>query len=172
LQYVTGLGQHKGWKIWALPYKEDLLAEVGQPKGKGWFVVSSGWNWPNGKNYHNEENAPDSKARLLDLVDRYLAAGGRVFVYGGDSAWVPPERAADRNTEWPELKQLQETHVISEKPVAPKTDMYEVFGERPTPGSKYYPIGHRQAIRDGRREPTPLDDCHVPTTQATSRSSP
>ena len=172
LQYVTGVGQHQGWKIWALPYKEDLLAEVGQPKGKGWFVVSSGWNWPNGKNYRNVENAPDSKARLVDLVDRYLAGGGRVFVYGGDSAWVPPERAADRNTEWPELKQLQETHVISENEVAPNSDMFEVFKDRPAPGNTYYPIGHRKAIRDGRYQPKPLDDCRVPTTQPTSRSSP
>ena len=95
---------------------------------------------------------PARKLGLVEVVDRYLKGGGRVFVFGGDSAWVP---GPGRKNEWPQICELQQRFVIADKPTA--CDMYEVFDQRPVPSLGFWPLGHRQAITDGRMEPWPED---------------
>ena len=66
LQYVVNSGQHVGWVMPGVPYKggvEGMLGKIGTPAGRGWLVISSGWNWPNGKDKAGRRDAgPQARA--------------------------------------------------------------------------------------------------------------
>ncbi|MCG3181813.1 MAG: hypothetical protein BIFFINMI_04236 [Phycisphaerae bacterium] len=132
VQYLVGGGAHDGW-IFPGYLSPEEVERIGDRHG--WVVVPSGWPWPDGRTVRGL-GLP--RPTLVQLVEAYRRSGKPVYLFGGQSMWKPSRNPSARNTEWPQVEQLQFRWQLDDRGPG---DMLRLTAPWPTRPTRLLPVG-------------------------------